>query len=246
MFDSNFLTARAKKQKRWAKKGIKSGSGKPFADLALSAPTVDPKDKALSRSKLLNDEPFAGGSALLAGGEAVIGDGAPSWLMELVKTDVEIKKGLVMKGYEFQSPHARALCALAKDPTGLKGKEEHFIQVRLFRFVEREYPQYYDDFFAIPNGGLRSASTAKGLREEGQKAGIPDTFIDVAKGAYHGMRLEVKADKGRLQPNQVIALQKLSERGYFAVMGRGYHECESQIISYLNLPDFDAKTRINP
>ena len=45
---------------------------------------------------------------------------------------------------------------------------------------------------AIPNGGLRNKVTAGKLKAQGVKAGVPDIFLPVARGRYHGLWIEMK------------------------------------------------------
>ena len=47
----------------------------------------------------------------------------------------------------------------------------------------------------IPNGGKRNKLEAIRLKREGVRAGVPDLFLPVARGKYHGMFVELKAGK---------------------------------------------------
>ena len=41
--------------------------------------------------------------------------------------------------------------------------------------------------FAVPNGGHRHRAVAARLKDEGVKAGVPDLFLPVPRGAFHGL-----------------------------------------------------------
>lgn len=57
-------------------------------------------------------------------------------------------------------------------------------------------------FFAIPNGGKRSAITAAILKAEGVRAGVLDTFLPYPAGGKHGLWIEFKAGKNTLSAEQ--------------------------------------------
>lgn len=97
----------------------------------------------------------------------------------------------VISAIEFISPHAIALASLAKNPELIKGRQEHYLQVAIFDWLQREHPDVYDMAHATPNGGKRAKKTAFDMKAEGQKKGYPDLSIDKACGGYHGFRMEV-------------------------------------------------------
>jgi len=66
---------------------------------------------------------------------------------------------------------------------------EHAEQVTFVIEFEREYPGI--KIFAIPNGGFRDHNTAKKLKLEGVKPGVPDLYIP----AWHCW-IEMKRTKG--------------------------------------------------
>ena len=63
--------------------------------------------------------------------------------------------------------------------------------------------------FHIPNGGSRNKLEASNLKKQGVKAGVPDLFLPVGRGSYHGLFIELKSAKiSRLKnkPNGLKAL----------------------------------------
>ena len=88
--------------------------------------------------------------------------------------------------------------------------------------------------FAIPNGGSRHPIEAKHLKEQGVKAGVPDIFLPMPRGEYHGMFIEMKRLKGgRLSPEQTQWLHDLSEQGYAATVCKGWEVAAEFIKRYL-------------
>lgn len=115
---------------------------------------------------------------------------------------------------------------------------EHKHQVALFTWAENVRQQYPDLrwLFAVPNGGLRTERTAGRLKAEGVRKGVPDIFLDVARGGYHGLRIELKAPGGRVQPSQREWLDGYVERGYMAAVCVGWLAARELIVEYLTEP----------
>jgi hypothetical protein len=215
MFDSKFLADRAAKQSEWAKKGVKSGSGRPFAAIEVfpSKP-----------SRPLSVAGGFGGNGKLKGSTA---------------------GGFNVNTKPVGSPHSIALAILANNPelrTGgmYKGRKinashEHWEQVMVFDWLYRVMAEYYDDFAAVPMGGLRNKKTASDLFAEGAKSGYPDITGDVPKGKYHGLFIELKYGKNKPSDNQIEALNRKTERGYFAAVCYGHEEAIEVITEYLAL-----------
>lgn len=113
---------------------------------------------------------------------------------------------------------------------------EHLEQVALFQWARKNlsvHPEL-DAMFAVPNGGARNPITAKRLKAEGVKAGVPDIFLMAARGGYHGMVIELKrVGGGRLTAEQCRWLAMLGDEGYLAVVCHGWVEAKDHIIQYL-------------
>lgn len=91
--------------------------------------------------------------------------------------------------------------------------------------------------FHIPNGGMRSQSEAKRFKAEGVKAGIPDIFLPVARGKYHGLFIELKRAGGRVSPAQTYILEELTNQGYWAALCYGFDAARDVIEKYYLLED---------
>lgn len=119
---------------------------------------------------------------------------------------------------------------------------EHDEQKALFDWSERAKGKYPDlpMMFANPNGGDRHPAVAAKLKAEGVKAGVPDVFLPVARGGYHGLFIELKKPKdstpaGRATEGQIEWLGALGDQGYFAVLCVGWDAARKTIIDYLEL-----------
>jgi hypothetical protein len=50
---------------------------------------------------------------------------------------------------------------------------------------------------------------------------------------YHGLFIEIKTEKGRATKSQKEWIKALNERGYKAVICKGFEECKKEIDKYL-------------
>ena len=89
-----------------------------------------------------------------------------------------------------------------------------------------------------PNGGSRNAIEAHNLRLQGVKAGIPDIFLPVARGGFHGLYIEMKRRKGgRVSVEQKKMLLALRDQGYRTEVCEGWEVAKKTILEYLNAKD---------
>lgn len=115
-------------------------------------------------------------------------------------------------------------------------QSEHAHQVTLINWFDAAYPKLSERLFAIPNGGHRHVATAKKMKSEGVRAGVPDCMLPVAKGGYHGIFIELKKTKtGRVSKEQKAWNEFLNEQGYLAVICYGFDEAKKAIEEYLAL-----------
>lgn len=68
--------------------------------------------------------------------------------------------------------------------------------------------------YHIPNGGSRNGAEAANLKRQGVKSGVPDLHWPVARGAYIGLWIEMKYDKGDTSDNQDVWLLALQKAGH--------------------------------
>lgn len=114
---------------------------------------------------------------------------------------------------------------------------EHDYQAEVIRWakkVENIYPELWL-LHAIPNGGKRNKGVAKKLKAEGVKAGVPDLFLPVARGQYHGLYIEMKNETGVIRDTQKIFQQEVEKQGYKVITCYSDMEAIEGIAYYLNL-----------
>jgi hypothetical protein len=114
---------------------------------------------------------------------------------------------------------------------------EHDLQaavVKWARLHEKRYPALAM-LHATPNGGHRHIAVAKKLKAEGVSAGYPDLSLDYAAHGFHGLRIELKTNIGRLSEEQSVWLDKLNKAGYMAVVCRGFDAAVDTLKSYVGV-----------
>ena len=114
---------------------------------------------------------------------------------------------------------------------------EHDEQAALFAWAaenEAAHPELRM-LHATPNGGYRPIATAVKMQKEGQKRGYPDVSLDVARGRFHGLRIELKrADHSNgPTPEQEEWIARLRYYGYCACICYGCEEAINCIMGYL-------------
>lgn len=108
-------------------------------------------------------------------------------------------------------------------------------QINLFKwagFASCKYPDL-EWMYHIPNGGKRDIGTARKLKAEGVKAGVPDIHLPVARGKYIGLYIELKVGKNKATDNQKTWLEGLSNQGHKTCICYGWESASEVLIKYL-------------
>lgn len=129
---------------------------------------------------------------------------------------------------------------MTRAPT-LPVPSEHAEQVAVMRWAavaEARYPELAL-LYAIPNGARTSIGTARKLKAEGLRSGVPDLCLPVARGidhtaVWHGLYVELKRQRG----GSVSAEQKqwhdaLRQQGYRVEVCKGAEAAITTITAYL-------------
>lgn len=115
---------------------------------------------------------------------------------------------------------------------------EHAIQRAVVSWWARQCKAYNLPAFAlfsVPNGMyLANPNMISKYKSEGLRNGVPDLLLDVARGPYHGLRLETKSRTGRLSDEQSAYRDYYLRAGYQWVLYRTPDDGIETIRSYLN------------
>lgn len=83
--------------------------------------------------------------------------------------------------------------------------------------------------YAIPNGGVRSLSTAKRLKAEGVVAGMPDLHIP-----QWNLWIEMKrVSGGRVSPDQKRIIAELESIGHAVIIGYGATDASRKVMEWV-------------
>jgi len=116
---------------------------------------------------------------------------------------------------------------------------EHDEQVALVnwaRAMSGQIPEL-ELLYANPLGGKRAWKTARNLKAEGVRAGVPDLTLPVASRGYYGLYIEMKYGHNRPTKPQQWWLEKLREQGHHATVCYGFESARDTILWYLEKGD---------
>ncbi len=127
---------------------------------------------------------------------------------------------------------------------------EHDEQVTLFEWAQLQvntgaHPELAF-MFAVPNGTYKSMAAAQKFKAEGLKKGVPDVWLPVARGHWHGLVIEMKAvqadgEPGRTSREQREWLEMLSINGYLTAVCIGADEAINLIEEYLGWGEYTGR-----
>lgn len=99
--------------------------------------------------------------------------------------------------------------------------------------MEKQLPEL-SLLFHIANGGYRHPATASRMKKLGVKAGVPDLFLPVPRGGFHGLWVEMKRRKGgKVSPEQKAWMASLEGEMYRCEVAHGAEEACDFIYKYL-------------
>jgi hypothetical protein len=113
--------------------------------------------------------------------------------------------------------------------------EEHRIQVACFNWFNVQYPKFRGLLYHVPNGGWRDKVVAAKLKAGGVVPGVADLALDMARGGYHGMKIELKTAKGKQSPAQREWQRLVEAQGYRYIICHSLDEFKKEIDGYLLL-----------
>ena len=99
--------------------------------------------------------------------------------------------------------------------------------------MERQLPELRL-LFHIANGAERHPAVAAKLKKQGVKPGVPDLFLPVARGGFHGLWIEMKRKKGgRVSDEQKAWISDLEGQMYRCFVAHGAEEACDELYRYL-------------
>jgi hypothetical protein len=86
-----------------------------------------------------------------------------------------------------------------------------------------------------PNEGKRSLQAGARMKRLGRVAGVPDYFLAMPRGNFHGLFIEMKAEGGAPTPAQMDMMEILIGQGYKALVALSAVEASDAVENYLKL-----------
>ena len=87
----------------------------------------------------------------------------------------------------------------------------------------------------VPNEGKRSVAAGARLKRAGMRPGFPDLLIPRARGRYHSLYIEMKAEGGKPTVEQVAWIRRLRKEGMCAYVCIGAVQAIKLIEQYMAL-----------
>ena len=105
------------------------------------------------------------------------------------------------------------------------------LQTHVVNYIRMQYPKAR---YCASLGGLHTSVSQriKG-KKTGYVVGFPDLQITEPNHLYHGLFIEIKTETGRATKSQKEWIKALNDRGYKAVICKGFSACKEEIDKYL-------------
>lgn len=117
-------------------------------------------------------------------------------------------------------------------------KPEQRDQISIVNYIHWKYPGTVTIMSPIVKyGGNQAQRARQGVltKKMGYVPGTPDLFLPEPRGGKCGLFLELKADKGRVQPEQTQMIAHLNAKGYAAFICYGYADAVRVLDKYMSL-----------
>ena len=118
----------------------------------------------------------------------------------------------------------------------IKIPTEHDEQVKVIQWCDAHPDPRVSRIYSHLNGLRAPIGAVIKAKASGGRKGIPDLFLPIASGGFHGLYIEMKRLKGgSLTPEQKDCLEFLNESGYKAIACKGHSSAIEVIKEYLGL-----------
>tara|TARA_R110000803_G_scaffold28011_8_gene65121 strand:- start:9556 stop:9921 length:366 start_codon:yes stop_codon:yes gene_type:complete len=118
----------------------------------------------------------------------------------------------------------------------MKPKTESEHQIAVMAWAEEQAANGRPELsllFHVPNGEKRNRVTAIKLKKMGVKPGVPDLFLPVSRGTFHGLWVEMKKPGGTVSTKQLEWVLGLQAQGYRVDVADGFEAARDTIEGYL-------------
>ena len=113
---------------------------------------------------------------------------------------------------------------------------ESRLQIACVKWFRLQYPRQANLLNSVPNGGARNVVTGAIIKAEGAVRGVADLELNIAKGGWHGLKIEMKTAKGRQSAYQKQWQKDIEAQGYRYIIVRSLDEFMAEITWYMKQP----------
>ena len=118
---------------------------------------------------------------------------------------------------------------------------EYDIQKSFFEWVyHREVrDERYRLIHHTPNSSQFTIGHGVKMKRIGLRSGIPDVFVPIASKGFHGLYIEFKSEKGKLNKNQRDVIKQLRKQGYRVEIIRCPREAAEVVMHHMRYAEVD-------
>lgn len=142
---------------------------------------------------------------------------------------------------------ARVLPAVAERKPPRHFEEAHGIALMDWIQLAKGAHPDLGKLYHVPNGGARNEREGARLKAQGVRKGQLDYNLDVGRGGYFGLRIELKAThaelgrKPKVSPEQQAIARELAGDNYLVVVCYGWEQARESLLAYVVRP----RTRVS-
>lgn len=118
---------------------------------------------------------------------------------------------------------------------------ESRLQIACVKWFRLQYPKAANLLNSVPNGGARSAVTGAIIKAEGAVRGVADLELNIARGGWFGLKIEMKTEKGRQSPHQRDWQAEIERQGYMYILVRSFEQFRECLGWYMAQPPTERK-----
>lgn len=118
---------------------------------------------------------------------------------------------------------------------------ESRLQIACVKWFRLQYPKAANLLNSVPNGGARNVVTGAIIKAEGAVRGVADLELNIARGGWFGLKIEMKTEKGRQSPHQREWQSEIERQGYMYIVARSFEEFRECVSWYMAQPPTERK-----
>ena len=118
---------------------------------------------------------------------------------------------------------------------------ESRLQIACVRWFRLQYPKAANLLNSVPNGGARNVVTGAIIKAEGAVRGVADLELNIARGGWFGLKIEMNTEKGRQSPQQREWQAEIERQGYMYILVRSFEQFRECVGWYMAQPPTERK-----